>query len=147
MGNNLFFEPIIQTRGNFLPISIITLFIVVLMVGILISTRATSIAIRDGDVIIKSFIYGRRIPIDNIIVNEIQTINLKQNREFDTSVRTNGIGLPFFSSGWFRLRNGERALVFLTNKENVLLMPTNDFIVLFSMKRTEEFKNIITSLK
>jgi hypothetical protein len=74
------------------------------------------------------------------LVNEIQRINLNDS-EYNIRIRTNGISLPYFKSGWMRLRNQEKALVYITNTENVLLMPTKDFVVLFSMEKIDEFKN------
>jgi hypothetical protein len=112
-----------------------------LMFGVIFSSKNTSISIKDNEVVINSFLYGRKIPIENISINEIQTINLNQDEEYVIAARTNGTSLPNFKSGWMRLKNGEKALVFLTDIENVLLMPTKDFVVLFSMERTEEFIN------
>ena len=149
MNNTVFFETITQPRGflGLLPIVIIILILLGLMVGIVFSMKLTSISMTDREIVIKSFLYGRKIPIEDVLINEIQTINLRQNNDYNISIRTNGIGLPNFHSGWMRLKNGKRALVFLTNRENVLLVPTKDFVVLFSMERTEEFIDKINGLK
>ena len=151
MENIIFFESITQPKGflNLLPIIIVVLVMLLvlgLLIGIIFSIKHTSISIKDEDIIIKSFLYGRKIPIEDVSINEIRTINLKRNNEYDISFKTNGIGLPNFYSGWMRLNNSKKALVFLTNKENVLLMPTKNFVVLFSMEKTEEFKNKIIEL-
>jgi hypothetical protein len=155
MENITFFEVILQPKGNvfaFPIIMIIFVFIVMLvitwlMVGTIFTTKNTSISIKDGEVIINSFLYGRKILINNILTNEIKTINLKQDEEYRISAKTNGISLPNYKSGWMRLKNGKRALVFLTNEEKVLLMPTKDFIILFSMEKAEEFINKIKGIK
>jgi len=144
VGNTVFFETIIQTKGSsYIILIIIIILSVLLLIGLLIgiihAVKNTSIAINDNNVIIKSFLYGRKIPIQDIKINETRMINLNQESEFNISVRTNGIGLPNFYSGWMRLKNGQKALVFLTDREKVLLMPVNDFIILFSMERGEEF--------
>ena len=141
MENVIFFETITQPKSilSIVPIVILMLVLFGLFIGIISAIKNTSISINEKEVVIKSFLYGRRIPISDILLDEIQTINLKQNNEFNVRRRTNGIGLPNFLSGWVRLNNGQRALAFLTNRENVLLMPTKDFILLFSMERTEEF--------
>ena len=39
-------------------------------------------------------------------------------------MRTWGTGLPGYQSGWFRLRNGERALVYLTDRRKAVYVPT-----------------------
>ena len=155
MENITFFEVIPKPTGNifaFPIIMIIFVFIVMLvitwlMIGTIFTTKNTSISIKDDEVIINSFIYGRKIPIENILINEIKTINLNQDEEYSISARTNGISLPNYKFGWMRLKNGKKALVYLTNKEKVLLIPTKDFVILFSMKRTEEFINKIEGKK
>ena len=151
MEETLFLETIIQPKGSvyILPVVIILIILAALglMAGIFSSIKNTGISIKDREVVIKSFPYGRKIPIENILVNELEKIDLNQNKEYNISVRTNGVGLPNFHSGWMRLKNKEKALVFLTNKENVLLMPTKDFIVLFSMEKADEFINTIREIK
>jgi hypothetical protein len=36
-----------------------------------------------------------------------------------------GTGLPGYRAGWFRLRNGEKALVSLTDTHHVVYVPTS----------------------
>jgi hypothetical protein len=55
--------------------------------------------------------------------------------------------LPQFKSGWFRLKDRERALVFITDKDSVVLIPTKDYLLLFSMDNIDEFINKIKALK
>ena len=148
MENTAFFETIIQPKGNiyFLPIFMIILMVIVtvgligLMVGVISASKNTSISIKDNEIIINSFMYGRKIPIENILIDEIKRINLNDS-EYNIRRRTNGISLTYFKSGWMRLINREKALVYITNTENVLFMPTKDFVVLFSMEKIDEFIN------
>jgi hypothetical protein len=152
MENIIFFETMAQPKGflNYLPIIIfivLILALISLIIGFLFSMKHTSISIKNDEVIIKTFLYGRKIPVNDILINEIRVINLKQNDEYNISIRTNGIGLPNFHLGWMRLKNKEKALVFLTTRENVLLMPTKNFIVLFSMEKTEEFISKIKGIR
>jgi hypothetical protein len=54
--------------------------------------------------------------------------------------RTNGIGLPGLSEGWFRLANGEKALMFVTDRDGVVYIPTRDgYSVLLSTVTPDEF--------
>jgi hypothetical protein len=144
MENVLFVETIIQPKGSaylWVIIAVLVILIAVMgsMAGFLFAPKNTTIAIKGNDIVIRSFIYGRTIPVSSVLIDEMRMINVHENGEFAVSVRTNGAGLPNFTSGWVRLKNGEKALVFITDKENVLYMPTKDFVVLFSMKRGAEF--------
>ncbi|MCL2180081.1 MAG: PH domain-containing protein [Treponema sp.] len=149
MENVIFFETITQPKSilSIIPVLLIILVLLGLFIGIIFAIKNTSISINEKDIVIKSFLYGRKIPINDVLLNEVQTINLKQNNDFNVSIRTNGIGLPNFLSGWMRLNKGQKALAFLTDKENVLLMPTKDFILLFSMEKTEEFITKLNGIK
>jgi integrase len=149
MENIIFYETITQPKGflSFLPILILLLILSGLFVGIIFSIKYSSISIKDNEIIIKTLFYGRKIPVSDILKNEIKKINLFENKEYNISLRINGIGLPNFYSGWMKLNNGKKALVCLTNKENVLLIPTNDYVVLFSMENSEKFINIINGIK
>jgi hypothetical protein len=117
----------------------LSIFIVWLMIGVMNAPKNTNISIKGDEVIINSFMYGRKIPIENILIDEIAAVNLNENKELDISYRTNGINIPNFHSGWMKLKNKQKALAFITDKESVLYLPTKDFIILFSMKNTSEF--------
>jgi uncharacterized membrane protein len=152
MQDAIFFESITQPKGNIFifPIgmivfmTILTIFIVGMMIGVMNAQKNTNISIVNNEVVIRSFMYGTKIPIEQILIHEVRAINLNEQSDFTISIRTNGIGLPNFKSGWMKLRNGKKALAFITNKERVLCMPTKDYIVLFSMEKTDEF---ISALK
>jgi hypothetical protein len=49
-----------------------------------------------------------------------------------------GTGLPGFSAGWFRLRNGNKALVYLTDGSRAVYIPTrNGYDVLLSPQQPD----------
>jgi hypothetical protein len=56
--------------------------------------------------------------------------------------RTNGVGLPNYHGGWFRLANGSKALGFLTDESRSVLVPTDEGYTLLPLRsplgRTEE---------
>jgi|GEM_PF-1126233 len=156
MNTVLYFNSLIEPKGGVFSMPVILLLVVfhslvillfVLSFGLVASIKNSTLSLTDREVIIKSALYGRKIPIENIAVDEIKTINLYENPEFDISIRTNGTRLPNVSLGWMRLKNSQKALVFITDKTNVVMIPTKDFIVLFSMNNAGEFKEKITALR
>jgi hypothetical protein len=51
-----------------------------------------------------------------------------------------GTGLPGYRSGWFRLRNGEKALLYLTDTSRAVYVPTTaGYGVLLSPQNPDEF--------
>ncbi|MDR1837774.1 MAG: PH domain-containing protein [Treponema sp.] len=121
--------------------------LVILTFGIISSIKNTTLTLTEKELIIKSALYGRKIPLENIMVDGIKGISLDENTDYNLSIRTNGTALPQFKSGWFRLKNREKALVFVTDKNNVVLIPTKDYLLLFSMNNIDEFINKIKALK
>ncbi len=61
--------------------------------------------------------------------------------------RTNGAGLPGYQAGWFRLQSGEKALVFVTDLERVVYVPTNEgYSLLLSVEEPDEFLDALTRM-
>jgi hypothetical protein len=89
-------------------------------------------------------IYGTKIAKDSLKIDEVLIINLRENKPYQPKWRTNGVGLPGYLSGWFRLNNKEKALLFVTDQKNVVYLPTNKgYSVMMSMKQPEEFVRIL----
>ena len=147
MDNILYFNTLIQPKEGvgFISILMIGIMLVIIIplifltVGIISSMRNTTISLTGNELIIKSMFYGRKIPLENIMINGIKKINLEEDTEYNISVRTNGTSIPGFKSGWMRLKNGEKALTFLTDKNSVVLIPVKDYLLLFSMDNIDEF--------
>jgi hypothetical protein len=112
--------------------------------GIIYLSKKPSVDISNGFLTIKSLFYGKRISIEKINVNGIKQLNLNNDRDYNIKFRTNGIGMPNYYVGWMRLNNGNKALVYLTDKTNVVLIPTNDYDVLIS---TDDFTGITAALR
>jgi hypothetical protein len=123
------------------PIILIIFFVIIFIafLGIIYSVKNITIIVDDANLTIKSVLYGKKIPIDSINADGIRVINLNENKEYDLVFRTNGISLPNFKSGWMRLKNKEKALVFITDRTSVVLIPTKDYPVLFSMDNVDGF--------
>ncbi|MFC1509791.1 PH domain-containing protein [Candidatus Omnitrophota bacterium] len=83
-------------------------------------------------------IYGRQIPLESLRIDKAEIINLRNSTQYRLKSRTNGTGLPGYKAGWFRLQNGEKALVFVTDMTRVLYLPTDqDYSLLLSAENPE----------
>lgn len=70
-------------------------------------------------------LYGRFIPAVALRGDEARIVNLAAERELPPVARTMGTGLPGYRAGWFRLRNGEKALLYVTDGSRAVYVPTN----------------------
>lgn len=78
---------------------------------------------RDALELATSF-YRRRIALADLRIDHARVVDLDERVELRPAMKTNGTGLPGFKSGWFRLRNGDRALVATTGGRRLLWLPT-----------------------
>ena len=81
---------------------------------------------------------------DSLLPKETRVVNLIHESEFKPSIRTNGIGLPGYQEGWFNLNNGRQGLLFVTDRSQVVYIPTKQgYALLLSPKQPEEFLDMI----
>lgn len=73
---------------------------------------------------IRGAVYGRVIPASDLAVGGMKLVDLLTDREYQLVSRRNGSNLPNFYTGWYRLRNREKALVFVTDRRRVVYLPT-----------------------
>ncbi len=89
---------------------------------------------------IKGDLYGRTIPFSALQLPLARIVDLDQERELRPWLKVNGVGLPSYRSGWFRLKDRERALLFLTDRHRAVYIPTNlGYSLLISPDQPVEF--------
>ncbi len=106
-----------------IPVALLLLCLLVLFAYILYSTRHVSFEVSAEGLRIRGDMYGRTIPASELAVAQTRVVDLKRDAEYKPVARTNGVGLPGYRSGWFRLANGDKALLFVTNAERVVYVP------------------------
>ena len=122
----------------FLGLSVFFVSLVVLFGYLAYSSRHVRCQVSvDGLRVVGNF-YGRRLPLEMLAPDGAKVLDLNRDTAYQMKWRTNGVGLPGYSAGWFTLRNGEKALVFLTDKRRVLYLPTRQgYAVLLSVMDPE----------
>ncbi|QPJ61567.1 MAG: hypothetical protein G3M70_06575 [Candidatus Nitronauta litoralis] len=114
-------------------------------IGMLLATwlvykqETATLEIRKDSLLIHAGWYSQEIPKSRLRLDEARFINLKEEHQLQPVIRTNGTGAPGLSAGWFRLRNGDKAFLLVTRKNNVLYLPTQDYILLLSLKEPVKF--------
>ena len=83
-------------------------------------------------------LYGRLIPAQSLLVEQAQIINLNHDPARQLGFRTAGTSVAGHQAGWFRLKNGEKSLVYLTDRARVVYLPTRDgYSVMLSTPQPE----------
>ena len=119
-----------------IAVALVVFFVVLggLFAYIVYSSRNTRFQVTPDGLRITGTLYGQNVALDSLVLENARVLDLTEDKEYRTRARTNGVGLPGYSAGWFRLRNGEKALVFVTSRRNVVYLPTRgDFSLLLSV--------------
>ncbi|MFW2438827.1 MAG: PH domain-containing protein [Arenicellales bacterium] len=124
-------------------LAIICLILTVVLVALAYtaySTRHSRVEVGHDRIRLAGDFWGREIPFRQIKVAGARILDLNRSVEHAPKRRTLGTGMPGYASGWFRLRNGEKALVYLTRRHDVVYVPTSDgYSLLLSVDEPERF--------
>ena len=146
MTNTFEFTPI-DNLSHVLFLLILVLFIGLLIVFSSTYVKANSqfVALSPDGLTLKVPLYGRVIPLAEINISEALIVDLNVNEQYKPVRRRNGIGLPGYKLGWYRLKSGEKALLAMNNTEKLVYLPTKaGYPVLLGLKNPQEF---LSSLK
>lgn len=91
--------------------------------------------------------YRQRIPATQLQVENARVLNLDEHPEWRPGLKTNGIGLPGFAAGHFRLRNLKRkAFCLLTRRQQVLVLPeTSGRVLLLSLAQPQQLLQALSA--
>lgn len=138
-----------DTRALWL-IGLIPLLVLLLVIGILWASingarNATFELSREG-LRLRGDWYGRLVPADHLERGMARRIDWTMMPELTPRRRTMGTGLPGYQAGWFRLRNGTRALLYLTDRSKAVYVPTTEgYALLVSPSEPDKFVAALNS--
>jgi hypothetical protein len=116
-----------------------------LALALLFWPRALRVEVTQEALTVRGSVYGRTVPRGQLRLSEARIVDLAREPGLRPSVRTNGVGLPDYRVGWFRLADRERALCFLTTTASVLYLPTTEnYALLISTSNPDA---LLSSLK
>ena len=129
---------IVPASGLTIWVSVILVVLFAVLIAlfgwIVYSARNTVVEVQPDGLRVSGTLYGRRIPLEKLLVDQARELDLERDADYRLKWRTNGIGMPGYKAGWFRLRNGEKALAFITDAHRVLYVPTTDgYSILLSL--------------
>jgi hypothetical protein len=108
------------------------------------SARHAKFDVSDFELAIKGE-YSRSIRLSDLDLSKAEVVDLALRNDLRPGMRTYGTGLPGYQAGWFKLQNGQKALLYLTARNEVVHLPTNDgYDLLLSVNDPSTF---LTSLR
>jgi hypothetical protein len=104
---------------------VIVAFVAGLLTMTVVSSRTARFEISPEGLRLRGDLYGRLIPADQLRGLKPRRVDFTASPELQPQRRTMGTGLPGYRAGWFRLRNGEKALLYLTDSSRAVYVPTS----------------------
>ena len=115
-----------KSLGFFAIISLVLLAGIVLMIWLAWSMQNVRFTVSNEGLRLQGDLYGRLIPLQSLKLDEAVVTNLNTDTDHQPARRTMGTGLPGYSAGWFKLRNGTKGLLYVTDRTRVARIPTTD---------------------
>jgi hypothetical protein len=128
-------------------VALMVLLVPFLLIRSLSGARTATFEVSSQGLRLKGDLYGRLIPAAELRAAEAKRVDLDMNEGLRPRQRTAGTALPGYRAGWFRLRNGEKALVYLTDPRRAVYVPTTQgYSVLLSVQETDSFVDAVHAL-
>lgn len=110
----------------FLGIAVLLLGVMVLLGATVVGSRFSRFEVSDAALRLRGDLYGRSIPLDRIEADRVRVVDLRMEPSLRPKSKRVGTALPGYAAGWFRLDNGEKSLVYLTDRNRTVYIPTRD---------------------
>jgi hypothetical protein len=99
---------------------------VLLLLASAVGSQRARFEVRPEGLRLRGDVYGRGIPFASLRLGEARVLATGSEPAVRPQWRMVGTGLPGYRSGWFRMADGSRALLYLTDAPRVLHLPTAD---------------------
>jgi hypothetical protein len=127
------------TLALLVPVFIVVVVLCAVTYSMFAGARNATFELSPQGLRLRGDFYGRTIPASHVRASEVARIDIGAG-PYHPVTRTNGIAIPGYRAGWFRLRNGHKALLYVTNTRDVVLVPTTDgYDVLLSVGDADRF--------
>jgi hypothetical protein len=110
----------------FAIISLVLVGALLLMIWLARSMRHAQFTVSEDGLRLQGDLYGRLIPLKSLKLDDAVVTNLNTDKDHQPTRRTMGTGLPGYAAGWFNLRNGAKALLYVTDRTRVARLPTTE---------------------
>lgn len=98
-----------------------------LLVAVAVSSGKTRVRVDAAGIGIEGDpLFGRSIPWSALETDRVAVVPIRGDAPHRPRWRTWGTGLPGYAAGWFRLASGEKALVFVSQGDRAVHVPTRE---------------------
>jgi hypothetical protein len=108
--------------------------------------RRAGVSVDQGELVVNIGLgRAKRVRLSSLRAHGLTAVDLNARRELKPLLRTWGTSLPGFSAGWFRLRNGEKAVCLLLDRQRVSYLRSDDdsLSLLLSLAEPEKLRALL----
>jgi hypothetical protein len=107
--------------------------------------RGVGASVAHGELVVNTGLSTKRIALAQLRKHGLRVIDLRERTEFKPWLRTMGTSLPGLAAGWFRLRNGQRALCLLLERDRVSYLRSDEdnMTLLLSLREPEILRALL----
>jgi hypothetical protein len=137
--------PIVPSASRGVWAFAVVILLILIAVGMMMiatarGSRSSRFEVSDTGLRLRGDLYGRFIPATALRGGAARIVDLAEAHELQPRRRTAGTALLGYRAGWFRLRNGEKALLYLTDTHRAVYVPTaQGYSLLLSPQQPERF--------
>jgi hypothetical protein len=122
--------PIVPGQGRILWFALPLLSLVIAGIGVVVyslsASRTARFEVSNAGLRLRGDFYGRLIPARSLRLDAARAVDLRKEPTLEPVLRTVGTAIGGYRAGWFRLRDGERALLYVTDPTHVAYVPTTE---------------------
>jgi hypothetical protein len=137
-----------RSLGLIAPAFVIVTVSAVVLISVFLASKTARFEVSAVGLRLRGDFYGRLIRPDALVVEDVRRVDFARSPELETKRRTMGTGLPGYQAGWFRLANGETALLYLTDRAKAVYVPTtNGYALIVSPDNPERFMAALREMR
>jgi hypothetical protein len=112
----------------FLPVfvGVVLIGVIALLIGTALGSRGARFEVSPEGLRLRGDLYGRLIPAASLKAETIKRVDFAVDKELTPSWRTVGTAVPGYNSGWYKLKSGEKALLYLTDRKRAVYIATTE---------------------
>jgi hypothetical protein len=129
-------------------IPVLVLIVSTVVLGAVVSgARGATFEVSNEGLRLRGDFYGRLIPASHLVRGTARRVDFAQLPELMPGRRTMGTGMPGYQAGWFRLRNGDKALLYLTDRSKAVYVQTTEgYGVVVSPSEPDKFLSALNTI-
>jgi hypothetical protein len=128
-----------------LGMALLPLVLLLAWLSIMRVLRRAGVRVDQGTLIVNTGIGSKRIVLTRLRAHGMRVLDLAAHPELKPVFKLFGTGLPGFAGGWFRLRNGDKAVCLLLDRSRVswLRSDEDEVTLLLSLAEPERLRALL----